>query len=80
MEKYTMFMDRKNQYSENEYTTQGLLLDGILGKDWSGTKIKISDQPGWKQRDHKWSQNLEVRVTFLHLKELTSSHNKVLTK
>ena len=21
MEKYTMFMDRKNQYSENEYTT-----------------------------------------------------------
>ena len=25
MEKYTMFMDRKNQYSENEYTTQGNL-------------------------------------------------------
>ena len=22
MEKYTMFMDRKNQHSENEYTTQ----------------------------------------------------------
>ena len=22
MEKYTMFMDRKNQYNENEYTTQ----------------------------------------------------------
>ena len=22
MEKYTMFMDRKNQYRENEYTTQ----------------------------------------------------------
>ena len=22
MEKYTLFMDRKNQYSENEYTTQ----------------------------------------------------------
>ena len=22
MEKYTMFIDRKNQYSENEYTTQ----------------------------------------------------------
>ena len=22
MEKYTMFMDRKNQYSEHEYTTQ----------------------------------------------------------
>ena len=25
MEKYTMFMDRKNQYSENEYTTQSKL-------------------------------------------------------
>ena len=25
MEKYTMFMDRKNQYSENEYTTQNNL-------------------------------------------------------
>ena len=25
MKKYTMFMDRKNQYSENEYTTQSNL-------------------------------------------------------
>ena len=25
MEKYTMFMDRKNQYSQNEYTTQSNL-------------------------------------------------------
>ena len=25
MEKYTMFMDQENQYSENEYTTQGNL-------------------------------------------------------
>ena len=25
MEKYTMFMDRKNQFSENEYTTQSNL-------------------------------------------------------
>ena len=24
MEKYTMFMDWKNQYSENEYTTQAI--------------------------------------------------------
>ena len=28
MEKYTMFMDRKNQYSENEYTTQSNLQIG----------------------------------------------------
>ena len=26
MEKYSVFMDRKNQYSENEYTTQSNLL------------------------------------------------------
>ena len=26
MEKYTMFMDQKNQYSENEYSTQSNLL------------------------------------------------------
>ena len=25
MEKYTIFMDQKNQYSENEYTTQSNL-------------------------------------------------------
>ena len=25
MEKYTMFMDQKNKYSENEYTTQSNL-------------------------------------------------------
>ena len=25
MEKYTMFMDQKNQYSKNEYTTQSNL-------------------------------------------------------
>ena len=25
MEKYTVFMDQKNQYSENEYTTQSNL-------------------------------------------------------
>ena len=25
MEKYTMYMDQKNQYSENEYTTQSNL-------------------------------------------------------
>ena len=26
MEKYTMFMDQKNQYSENDYATQSNLL------------------------------------------------------
>ena len=32
MEKYTMFMDWKNQYSENEYTTQSNLFNAILIK------------------------------------------------
>ena len=29
MEKYTMFMDQKNQYSENEYTIQNNLIDSM---------------------------------------------------
>ena len=36
MEKYTMFMDWKNQYSENEYTTQSNLQ--IQCKPYEGTK------------------------------------------
>ena len=29
MEKYSMFMDQKNQYIENEYTTQSNLIDSM---------------------------------------------------
>ena len=29
MEKYTMFMDQKTQYSENEYTTQSNMFNAI---------------------------------------------------
>ena len=35
MEKYTMFMDRRNQYSENEYTTQSNLQ--IQGNPYQAT-------------------------------------------
>ena len=35
MEKYTMFMDLKNQYSENEYTTQSNLQ--IQGNPYQAT-------------------------------------------
>ena len=31
MEKYTMFMDWKNQYSKNEYTTQSNTYQAING-------------------------------------------------
>ena len=30
MEKYTMFMDQKNQYSENEYTTQKIYRFNVI--------------------------------------------------
>ena len=36
MEKYTVFMDQKNQYSENEYTTQSnpyQATNGIFHRD-----------------------------------------------
>ena len=54
MEKYTMFMDRKNQYSENEYTTQSKIqiqrnpyqaLNGIFQR----TRTIIS-QFAWKYK------------------------------
>ena len=46
MEKYTMFMDWKNQYSENEYTTICLFLCSCLkltpqGFIWSVFKMKF---------------------------------------
>ena len=34
MEKYTMFMDWKNQYSENEYTTQSNLKYKFIYFNW----------------------------------------------
>ena len=64
MEKYTMFMDWKNQYSENEYTTQSNLqiqcnfyqaTDGIFHRT-----IKKISQFTWKHKRPPNSQsNLE---------------------
>ena len=39
MEKYTIFMDWKNQYSENEYTTQSNLQ--IQYNPYQATPIKL---------------------------------------
>ena len=35
MEKYAMFMDWKNQYSENEYTTHDQVVDQALNDQQS---------------------------------------------
>ena len=54
MEKYTMFMDRKNQYSENEYTTQSNLQ--IQCNPYQATKVffreleQIISQFLWKYK------------------------------
>ena len=54
MEKYTMFMDWKNQYTENEYTTQSNLqiqcnpyqtINGIFTE-----QEQIISQFVWKQK------------------------------
>jgi len=34
MEKYTMFIDQNNQYSENEYTTQCKLVEPLWRTVW----------------------------------------------
>ena len=63
MEKYTVFMDRKNQYSENENTTQSNLqiqcnpyqaTNGIFHR--TGTK---NSQLVQKQKTSKSQSNLE---------------------
>ena len=43
MEKYTMFMDWKNQYSENEYTTQSNLQIQAGFRKGKGTRDQIAN-------------------------------------
>ena len=64
MEKYTMFMDRKNQYNENEYTTQSNLQ--IQCNPYQATTVffteleQIISQFVWKYKKTSNSQrNLE---------------------
>ena len=64
MEKYTMFMDRKNQYSENEYTTQTIYkFNAIpikLPMVFFTELEKIISQLVWKYKKNSKSQsNLE---------------------
>ena len=72
MEKYTMFMDQKNQYSENEYTTQSNLqiqfnpyhaTNGILQKTRKFHNLyrnkKKKKQKQNKQTNNKKQTNLK---------------------
>ena len=70
MEKYTMFMDWKNQYSENEYTTQSNLqiqcnpyqaIDGILHRARTNdfticmeTQKTPNSQSNFKKEEWNW--------------------------
>ena len=57
MEKYTMFMDQKNQLSENEYTTQSNL--EIQCNPYQATNVffteldQIISQFVWKYKKHR---------------------------
>ena len=61
MEKYTVFMDQKNQYSENEYTTQSNLQ--IQCNPYQATNSifteleQIISQFVWKYKKTSNSQN-----------------------
>ena len=58
MEKYTVFVDRQNQYSENEYTTQSNLQ--IQCNPYQAELEQIISQFVWKYKKNSNSQsNLE---------------------
>ena len=70
MEKYTMFMDWKNQYSENEYTTQSNLqiqcnpyqaTNSILHRARTNNfTICMEIQKNLEQPKHSWERRLEL--------------------
>ena len=56
MEKYTMFMDWKNQYSENEYTTQ------IIYR-FNAIPIKITNGIFQRTRTNNFTICMEIQKT-----------------
>ena len=57
MEKYTLFMDQKNQYSENEYTTQSNLQ--IQCNFYQATKIIFH-----RARANNFTISMEIHKTL----------------
>ena len=53
MEKYTMFMDQKNQYSENEYTTPSVLFFS-----------KVRNQGYGFSNSHAWMWELDYKESW----------------
>ena len=63
MEKYTMFMDQKNQYSENEYTSQSnpllvLEQESTIPAQW----IRTSTSP-WSIRNQTSTAGGELQAS-----------------
>ena len=83
MEKYTMFMDQKNQYSENEYTTQSNLqiqcnpyqaTNGIFHRTRTNRFIICNEI----RKTSKSQSNLEKRMELEESTCLTSDYTTKL--
>ena len=74
MEKYTMFMDRKNQYNENEYTTQSNLQ--IQCNPYQATTVffteleQIISQFVWKYKKPRIAKAMVSFVFFAFISAL----------
>ena len=71
MEKYTMFVDWKNQYSENEYTTQS----NLEKEEWTNQSILKEISPGISLEGMMLKLKLQY---FGHLMRSIDSLEKIL--
>ena len=64
MEKYTMFIDQKNKYSENEYTTQSNLQIVIQRNPYQATKGIFQ-----KTRTNNFTISMETQKNLEYAKQ-----------